>query len=328
VKRREFMALLGGAAVAWPRAAHAQQAGKVYRIGFIAATRTGGVMVKGFPPFLDELQKLGFSEGQNLVVDFRSSQQDMPRLIADVTELIRSKVDVIVTSGTEVVLQAVIAVSSTIPIVVWANNFDPIARGYVKSLAQPGGNVTGVFTRQLELAEKQVELLTQTFPDKTRLGLLWDDQTADQFGAAERRARAFGLERHAVKLESLPYDVDAAFRTLAERSPQMLLVLSGPLFAPYQRKIAELTRQYRLPTMFIFRTYVEAGGLVSYGVHIETSLRRVAVYVGKILNGAKPADLPVEQPTRFELVVNLKTAKAIGIELPTSLLLRADEVIE
>ena len=285
-------------------------------------------MTRGYPAFLDELKKLGFREGQNLVVDFRSSQQDMPRLIADVAELIRSKVDVIMASGTEVALQAVMAASSTIPIVIWANNYDPIERGYVKSLAQPGGNVTGVFSRQPELAEKQVELLTQTFPDKTRLGVLWDAQTADQFSAAEHRARALGLELRSVKLESLPYDVDAAFRTLAEGSPQMLLVLSGPLFAPYQRNIAELALQHRLPAMFIFRTYVEAGGLMSYGVHIETSLRRVAAYVAKMLNGAKPADLPVEQPTRFELVVNLKTAKAIGIELPTSLLLRADEVIE
>ena len=174
MRRRELIVLLGGAVVApsmlWPLAARAQQAGKVYRVGFIAATRTGGVMTKGFPAFLDELQKLGFREGQNLVVDFRSSQQDMPRLIADVAELIRSKVDVIMASGTEVALQAVMAASSTIPIVIWANNYDPIERGYVKSLAQPGGNVTGVFTRQPELAEKQVELLTQTFPTRPAWG--------------------------------------------------------------------------------------------------------------------------------------------------------------
>ena len=295
MKRREFMTLVGGAAAAWPLAARAQQAGKVYRVGVIAATLSGGVMAKVFRPFSMSCKNSASGMARIWSWTFDRVEQDRPRLIADVAELIRSKVDVIMASGTEVALQAVMAASSTVPIVIWANNFDPIACGYVKSLAQPGGNVTGVFSRQLELAEKQVELLTQTFPDKTRLGVLWDAQTADQFSAAEHRARALGLELRSVKLESLPYDVDAAFRTLSEGSPQMLLVLSGPLFAQYQRNIAELALQYRLPAMFIFRTYVEAGGLMSYGVHIETSLRRVAAYVAKILNGAKPADLPVEQ---------------------------------
>jgi ABC-type uncharacterized transport system substrate-binding protein len=170
--------------------------------------------------------------------------------------------------------------------------------------------------------------LTQAFPEKTRLGVLWDAQTADQFDAAERRALALGRELRAVKLDGLPYDFNAAFRTLAEGSPQMLLVLSGPLFASYQPIIAELALQYRLPAMFILRTYVDLGGLMSYGVDIEASFRRVADFVAKILNGAKPADLPVEQPTKYQLVVNLKTATAIGIELPTAVLLRADEVIE
>jgi putative tryptophan/tyrosine transport system substrate-binding protein len=330
MRRREFITLLGGIAVAWPLTARAQRAGKTYRVGFIAAatSRPGPVMARGLPAFLDELRKLGFSEGHNLIMDYRSSNQPPPQLIAGVTELVRSNADVIVTSGAEEQLQTVIAASRTIPIVIWANNYDPIERGYVKSLAQPGGNITGVFTRQPELAEKQVELLTQAFPEKTRIGVLWDTQTADQFNAAERRALELGREVRAVKLDSLPYDFNAAFRTLSEGSPQMLLVLSGPLFAFYQPNIAELALQYRLPTMFILRTYVDLGGLMSYGVDIEASFRRVANYVAKILNGAKPADLPVEQPTKYELVVNLRAAKAIGIELPTSLLLRADEVIE
>jgi putative ABC transport system substrate-binding protein len=330
LKRREFITLLGGA-VAWPLAARAQQPGKTYRVGFIAAaTRqtSGPVMARGRPAFLDELRKLGFSENHNLIMDYRSSYQATPQLLADMSELIRSKPDVIVTSGAEEQLQAVMAASQTIPIVIWANNYDPIERGYVKRLAQPGGNVTGVFTRQPELAEKQVELLTQAFPEKTRLGVLWDAQTADQLNAAERRALALGRQVHAVKLDSLPYDFNTAFRSLAEGSPQMLLVLSGPLFAPYHRTITELALRYRLPAMFILRTYVDLGGLMSYGVDIEASFRRVANYVAKILNGAEPGDLPVEQPTKYQLVVNLKMAKAIGIELPTSILLRADEVIE
>jgi putative tryptophan/tyrosine transport system substrate-binding protein len=185
-----------------------------------------------------------------------------------------------------------------------------------------------VFTRQPELAEKQVELMAQTFPERTRLGVLWDANTADQFSAAERRARTLGRELHSIKLEAPPYDFDAAFRALIAGSPQALLVLSGPTFAFDTDTIAGLALKYRLPGMFILRTYVDAGGLMSYGVDIEASFRRVAHLVAKILNGAKPADLPIEQPVKYELVVNLKTARAIGIELPTSLLLRADEVIE
>jgi putative ABC transport system substrate-binding protein len=327
--RREFISLLAGAAAAWPLAARAQQPGRMYRVGLLAGgvsltgTGSGPVVARGVPALLDELRRLGFSEGQNLTMDYRSTNQPPQRLAADVAEMVRARPDVIVTSGAEAQLQAVMPVSGLIPIVFWANNYDPIERGYVQSLARPGGNLTGVFTRQPELAEKQVELLAQTFPDRTRLGVLWDANTADQFSAAERRARL-----HAIKLEAPPYDFEAAFRALVAGSPQALLVLSGPAFAFHQGTIAGLALKYRLPGMFILRTYVDAGGLMSYGVDIEGSFRRVAHLVAKILNGAKPADLPIEQPVKYELVVNLKTARAIGIELPTSLLLRADEVIE
>jgi putative tryptophan/tyrosine transport system substrate-binding protein len=333
--RREFITLLGSATVVdcatWLPAARAQHAGRMFRVGFIAAAtgqNRGPVMARGLPIFLDEMRKLGFSDRHNLSMNYLSSNQPSPQLLAGLTELVRAKPDVIVVSGAEEQLQTVLAASRTIPIVIFANNYDPIERGYVKMLAQPGGIVTGVFTRQPELAEKQVELMTQAFPERTRLGVLWDNQTFDQFSAAERRALALGRELHAVRLESLPYDFNAAFRTLADGSPQMLLVLSSPLFASYQPMIAELALQYRYPTMFILRTYVDLGGLMSYGVDIEASFRRIAEYVAKILNGSKPADLPVEQPTKYELIVNLKTAKALGTELPTSILLRADEVIE
>jgi putative ABC transport system substrate-binding protein len=242
--------------------------------------------------------------------------------------LVRAKVDLIVAVGPEVGLTAALAASPTLPVVIWANNFDPIERGYVKSLAQPGGNVTGVFTRQPELAAKQVEFLKEAFPGKTRVATLWDALTTDQMGGAERAAKSLQIEMRALKLEKPPYDIEGAFRRLDEGSPQMLLVLSGPLFGPHQDEIIAQANRRRLPTMFIFKSYVTAGGLMSYGVDIPSSFRRVAEFAAKILNGAKPADLPVEQPTKFELVVNLKTAEAIGVELPTSVLLRADEVIE
>jgi putative ABC transport system substrate-binding protein len=328
IRRREFFTLLGGAAAAWPVAARAQQAGRIYRIGFFGGGLDSGVMTPGYPAFRDELRKRGFIDGRNLVIEFRSTRQEASRLHADAAELVRSNVDLIVAAGPELAVKAALAASRTIPIVMWANNFDPIAHGYVQSLARPGGNVTGVFTRQPELAAKQVEILKETFPDRTRLTALWDELSADQLGGAERAAKSLHLPLRALKLENPPYDITAAFRRVAEGDPQMLLVLSSPLFGPHSKEIAEEALRSRLPSMFIFKYQAEDGGLMSYGIDVKSDFRRLAEYVAKILNGATPAELPVEQPTKFELIVNLKTAKALGIELPTSLLLRADEVIE
>jgi putative ABC transport system substrate-binding protein len=330
VKRREFITLLGGAA-AWPLAASAQQGGRIYRIGFLTGSFAGNlsnVTAIAYPEFRAELRKRGFIDGRNLVVEIRSTLQERSKLFADVAELVSSNVDLIVASGPEVAVQAALAASPTVPIVMWANNFDPIARGYVQSLARPGGSVTGVFTRQSELAAKQVEILKETFPDRTRLTVLWDALSSDQFAGAERAAKSMQLVVHPIKLENPPYDIAAVFRRVAESQPQMLLVQSSPLFGPHNKEIAEATLQARLPAMFILKSYVDDGGLMSYGVDVRSNFRRLAEYVAKILNGAKPADLPVEQPSKFELALNVKTAKAIGLELPTSLLLRADEVIE
>jgi putative tryptophan/tyrosine transport system substrate-binding protein len=240
----------------------------------------------------------------------------------------RLQVDLIVATGPEVALQAVVGASRSIPIVILAVQYDPIERGYVSSLARPGGNITGVFYRQPELAAKQLELLTQTFPEKSRLAVLYDTNSADQLSAAEEAARSMPLELRPLKLEKPPYDFGAAFQTMAQGTAQMVLVLSSPFFVERRPEVAALAIEHRLPTMFVFKSYVESGGLMSYGVEQLAMYRRIGLYVAKILNGTKPADLPVEQPTRFELVVNLKTAKALGLELPPSLLARADEVIE
>jgi putative ABC transport system substrate-binding protein len=329
LRRRQFIALLGGAAAAWPMAARAQLADRIARIGYIGPDRTAAPLGAAiYQAFLDEMQIHGFKNGQNLVVEFRRLEQDLRALSVDAAELVRLNVDVLFADGTETALQAAVSASRTLPIVMIATNFDPFARGYVKSLARPGSNITGVFLRQTELAEKQTELLLQAIPDRMRLGILWDSISADQFSSAEHRAKIFGLQVHSLKLENPPYDFRAAFRTLAEASPQMLLVLSSPHFTPLRSEIAELAISYRLPTMFIFKTYVEAGGLLSYGADLVAMHRQAATHVAKILKGTKVGDIPIEQPNRFELVVNLKTAKAIGIELPTSILLRADEVIE
>jgi ABC-type uncharacterized transport system substrate-binding protein len=328
VKRREFITLVGGAAAAWPLAARAQQSGKPFRIGVFAASAANPVMGPAYRAFLHELGKGGFIEGQNLVVDHKASDQNLAALGEQAIDLVRANPDALVALGSEPTLQACVQASRNIPIVFVANNYDPIARGYVQSLAKPGGNVTGIFLRQTELAEKQVELLTQAFPDRTRLAVLWDSISADQFIAAERRAKLLRLEVHSHKMENPPYDFEPAFRSFADAGANMLLLLSGPFFAQRRGQLVELALHQRLPTMFIFKAYVEAGGLMSYGADNVAMYRQGGSFVAKVLKGEKPADLPVEQPTKYEMAVNLKTAKALGIELPTSILLRADEVIE
>ena len=321
MKRREFITLLSGAA-AWPIAVRAQPADRSARVGFFGADRSTPFGAAVYQAFLDELQIHGFRNGQNLIVDFRRVEQDLSALSADAAELVRSNVNVLVTQGTEPALQAALGATRTLPIVMLAANY----RG--RKRARPDGNVTGVFLRQTELAEKQTELLWQAFPDRTRIGILWDAISADQFSAGERRAKIFGLQVHPLKLENPPYDFEAAFRALAAASTETLLVLSSPHFQPARARIAQLAILQRLPTMFIFKTYVEAGGLLSYGADFVAMHRQAATHVAKILKGAKVGDIPIEQPNRFEFSVNLRTAKAIDIELPTSILLRADEVIE
>jgi len=325
MRRRDFVGGLG-AAMACP--ARAQQAGRTYRIGFLGVGPDLPLFAVGYPAFRDELRKRGFIDGRNLTIELHATPQAAERYYGDATALARSNVDLIMAVGAEIALKAALAASRTIPIVMWAANFDPIAQGYVQSLARPGGNVTGVFTRQPELAAKQVEILKETFPDRTRLAVLWDALSADQYAAGERTAKTLHLDWQGLKLEHPPYDIAAAFERLSKGDPQMLLTASSALFGPHIQKIVDETIRRRLPAMSIFRIFVEQGGLMSYGADIKSDYRRLAEYVAKILNGAQPAELPVEQTTKFEFLVNLKTAKAMGLELPTSLLLRADEVIE
>jgi len=328
LKRREFLRVLGGAATGWPVAARAQQPNKNARVGFLGVRPDIPMFVGSYSAFIDELRQLGWVEGQNLTVEFQYFTDPGVDLAAQVGKLIRSNVDALVADGPEFVLQTAVEASHTIPIAMIAINFDPISRGYVSSLARPGGNVTGIFFRQLELAQKQLELMTQAFPQNTTAAALYDAISADQFAAAATAAERLHLQFDGLKLENPPYDFEKAFHALAQRSAQMLLVLSSAYFTTNASRIASLAIQQRLPTMFIFKTYAEAGGLMSYGVDYVAMHRRIAALVGKILQGTKPADIPVEQPTKFEFVVNLKTAKAMGIKLPTSILLRADDVIE
>jgi putative ABC transport system substrate-binding protein len=327
MRRRDFIAALSGAAAGWPLAARAQQIDRVFRIGFLGASLNDPSIAEEYRAFLTELRELGFSDGQNLKVEYRRIDDPRGTTVAG-AELVQMRPDLIVAAGSETALQSIIDASHDIPIVIQAINFDPVKRGYVMSLAKPGGNITGLSYRQPELAAKQLELLTLAFPERTRLGAFWDALSSEQFAAVERAAASMHLVLQSYKFEKPPYDFAAGFDTIARGGAQMVQVLSSPYFTEYRPQIADLAIQRRLPTMYIFKSYVKAGGLMSYGVNQLATYRRTADFVAKILKGAKPGDLPVEQPTKFEFVVNLKTAKAIGVELPTAILLRADEVIE
>jgi len=203
-----------------------------------------------------------------------------------------------------------------------------VAQGYASSLAHPGGNVTGVYFQSLEIVGKQLELLRELAPGENRVAVLWGAEVEDGFEAALVAAKALGLEVRAVKLGLPPYDMEAAFRALAEDAPKMALVLSTPYFVPFRHQVCDLALKYRLPAMFRFRAYPDAGGLMSFGVDSGAMRRRATAHVGQILNGARPADLPIERADRFELVINAKTADKMGIVVPSSLRARADEVIE
>jgi putative ABC transport system substrate-binding protein len=327
MRRREFLGAICGVA-ALPAAARAQQNGPVRRIGFFSAGRNNAIIVDAYQAFVDQMRKLGYAEGGNLSIDSQTTEQDADRILAAAKQMIAAGVDLIVSSGPEVSLQASIKASPTTPIVMVAINYDPLARGYVQSLARPGGRITGVSLRQTELAEKQVEILTQAFPQRKKLAIIWDTLSADQFSAAAQRARTMGLNVSSMQLREPPYDFSKVFRDITASGADMALFQSSPFFAVQSRQIGELAARVPLPTMFIFRGYVASGGLISYGAEPTEIYRQAATQAAKILRGANPADLPVELPKAFELSVNLKTAKAIGLEMPTSLLLRADEVIE
>jgi putative ABC transport system substrate-binding protein len=263
-----------------------------------------------------------------VLVEYRSFDQGPAQAAGAVKELADWKADFLFVISVEFALRAAAAAQPPIPIIMAAINFDPVAKGFVQNLSRPSGNITGIDTRWSEITAKQVELLQEAFPERKRVGVLWDAVSADQFRATEHETAARQLELRGFRFENPPYDFAAAFRALAQDSAQMVLIASSPLFSLHSVKIAELVIQHRLPTMFILKYYVEDGGLMSYGVDFDWVMRRGASFVAKILRGAKPADLPLERADRFEFAVNLRTAKSIGVTLPTATLLRADAVIE
>ena len=320
--------LLGPLAIgAAPRAADAQEPRKVYRIGYLSApTRQS---VEGvLDAFLRKLRELGWVEGQNLVIEYRWAEGKIERLPDLAAELVRLKVDLIVAPAGSAALAAQNATSS-IPIVM-IFPIDPVRSGLVKSLRRPEGNVTGT-TSALgnEITGKQLQILTEAIPSASRVAILWNSsapESAIQVKEAEAAAASMRIRLQAVPARGSE-DLDGAFAAMARERAEALLVSNDSTFLVHRARIAELALKRRLPTMCSYREFVESGSLMAYAVNMSDFIGRAAVYVDRILKGAKPADLPVEQPTKFELVINLKTAKALGLTLPPSLLQRADDVI-
>ncbi|HVI65826.1 MAG TPA: ABC transporter substrate-binding protein [Bradyrhizobium sp.] len=323
--RREFITLLGGGAAAWPLAARAQRPGKIARLGYLSTANPRSVAF--FRAFEERLRDLGYIEGQNILVEYRNAEGNVDRLPDLAADLVRLDVNVIVTA-TAPATRAAIRATTTIPILMVAINYDPIALGYIDSLARPGANVTGLFFQHLELVAKRFGLFKQTLPSIGRVAVLSDALTADQLKAVEAANQAVGLELQPLELENPPYNFENAFRVAVGARAEAIFVLESASIFRGRAEIAQLAMKNRMPASFAFRDYVEIGGLVSYGVNFSTMYRRAAEYADRILRGVKPVDLPVEQSTKFELVINLKTAKTLGLAIPPGVLAIADEVIE
>ena len=326
--RRKFFGLaLGTLLLALCFPVQAQQSAKVPRIGYLGGATASASTVR-LEPFRQGLRGLGYIEGKNIVLEWRSAEGKPDRLPVLVAELIRLKVDVIVTAGPSVTRAAKEA-TVTIPIVM-TNEGDPIGTGFVSSLARPGGNITGLSTLAPELSGKQLELLKEIVPRLaivTVLGASTNPGNSQQLRQTQLAAEAFRIQLRYLDVLD-PKEIETAFRAATKERADAVLLLGGPALSSRRTQIAELAVKSRLPTIDSSRRHPEAGGLVSYGVSLADLDRRAATYVDKILKGAKPADLPVEQPVKFELVFNLKTAKQIGLTIPPNVLARADKVIK
>ena len=328
IPRRAFMAALAGGLLAAPLAAEAQPAGKVPRVAYLSASSAASA-TWGVEAFRQGLRELGYIEGRNILIEYRWADGRFDRLPALAADLARLAVDVIVASNTPAALAARNA-TGTIPIVLVTSG-DPVGSGLVASLARPGGNVTGLsLFSTLAMSGKQLELLKQAFPTVSHVAVLANPAnppTAGLLTGTELAARPLGLRLRVVPVRE-PKEFDDAFAMMKNERVPALLVIADPLVNDHRGRIVAFAATNRLPAIYPYRTFVDAGGLMSYGVDLSDLSRRAATYVDRILKGAKPAELPIEQPTKFELVINLKTAKALGLTIPPSLLQRADQVIE
>jgi ABC-type uncharacterized transport system substrate-binding protein len=324
--RRDFITLLGGAAAAWPLTARAQQAGMPV-VGFLRST-SANASIDLVAALRRGLAEAGYTEGQNIAIEYRWAEGHNDRLPALVADLVRRQCALIVAGGDAA--HAAKTATTTVPIV-FATGEDPVKVGLVSRLNRPGGNITGIsFYNSADLESKQLELLREVVPKAAVIGVLVNPTVAaaqSQESEAQVAARALGLQLFVVNAGS-ERDFDTAFTTLVEHRVEALLIVGNALFTSQRYRIVAVAARYALPTIYPLREFVAAGGLMSYGGSLTDAYRQVGVYAGRILKGEKPADLPVTLPTKFELVINLQTAKGLGIEIPPMLLARADEVIE
>ena len=326
MRRREFITLVGGATVGWPLSARSQQSGRLPTIGFLGGA-TASAWTNWSAAFVQRLHELGWSEGRTVSIEYRWAEGRHERAAEIAAEFVRLKVDVIITSGG--VLSAVKQATSTIPIVIAVAN-DPVGAGFVSSLARPGGNMTGLSLQTTDLAAKRLELLREIAPGIRRLGVLANIGNAaavPEIDEVQAAARILGLVEVVTSEMRQAEDITSAF-TAFRSGAEALYVCTDPLILAQRARINTLALAARLPTIYGPREHVEAGGLMSYGANFPDLFRRSADLVDKILRGAKPSDLPVEQPIKFDLIINLTTAKALGLTVPPTLLALADEVIE
>jgi putative ABC transport system substrate-binding protein len=324
IGRRGFITLLGSAAVASPFAGWAQHAARVWRIGFV----THAANDAAYASLFERLRELGFVEGQNIIVERRYAEGRAERFQEFAAEMVRLKADVVITSTTPAAL-ALRNATTTIPIVI-PTAIDPVGTGLIANLAHPGGNITGGALLSAELGAKRLELLKEVVPGLSRIAVLWNGANpanALAWRETEGAARTLGvtLQSHDVRITK---DFNIAFATMAQQRPDAVSVLSDALITQYQKEIVDFAINERLPSVFPSKDPIKLGGLLSYGPHYSEMMRRAASQVDKILRGTQPADLPMEQPTTFELVINLNTARAVGVVGPPLMLARADEVIE
>src|SRR3989475_1795033 len=328
MERRTFLAVTGAALLAAPLAAEGQQAAQIARIGYLTSSPAGSLHAP--EAFLQGLRDLGYVEGRNVVIEYRDAEGKSERLPALAAELVALKVVIVAPSSAPAL--AAKQATRTLPIVFFSVS-DPVSSGLVTSLGRPGGNVTGLSDLTEELVGKCLEQLKQALPGVSRVAVLWqpgafgERTEKDMLKAAEVAARALGVRLQFVEARG-PDDFDRAFSKMTSARADALTVLPTAMFVSERRRLVDLAAKNRLPTVFPYRESVDAGGLMSYGPNLADMYRRAATYVDKILKGAKPGDLPVEQPTKFELVINLKTAKDLGLTIPQSVLARADDLIQ
>jgi putative ABC transport system substrate-binding protein len=324
LKRRSFLAL--GAALVVPRLAWPQASRRTYRVGWL------GTVDSSKEPyslaFIERLRELGFAEGDNLAITYRHAEGRVERLPSEAAELVKLNCDVLFGGGPESTLVALKQASRATPIVFVGVDFDPVAAGHVVNPARPGGLITGITALQSVLPGKRLELLKELIPGSRKVAVFANDQTAGQLTVVQEAAKRLGLVLHVIHFKRPPFDYEAAVADAVAAKADVLMVLGSALFVPARRQIPELALKARLPTSFHQSQWAEVGGLMSYGFNFPQMWRAGAEMVAKILHGAKPGDIPMQQPTTYELAINLRTAKTLGIRIPESIRLRVDRVIE